>query len=569
VDRCEWYLLPVMNPDGYVYTWTTERFWRKNRRNNGDGTFGVDLNRNWGHQWGGAGSSGSTDSETYRGPSPFSEPETQNMRDFFIAHPDIVAYIDYHSFSQLHLWPWGWTASPTPDEAKFDVLGQSYVDIVFSVHGEVYIPGPIMTTLYQADGTSVDYAYGVHDVLAFTTELRPDSGDLGGFALPPEEIIPVCEEITPALLDYVNRASVALNMTLVSAPPVPLPPETAGTVRVLVEDNTQALQAGSVTLHYREGSSGTFTPVVMSAVGGGEYEGTLPGRDCGDPTEFYVSATGDGGGTVTLPFDAPTGKFSVAIADETIVYATDFEAAAGWTVGSPADDATTGVWTRVDPNGTAAQPDSDHSDIGTLCYVTGQGLLGGGVGDNDVDGGQTTLTSSQFDATADPNTTVSYWRWYSNTAGASPNADVFIVDVSNNNGTSWVNAETVGPTGAGTSGGWFFHEFRVADLIAPTNQMRVRFIASDEGSGSIIEAAIDDFKVNYLTCESGAGPCGDFDGDGDVDLADFATFGQCFAGSGNPPSISCPAGADADCDDDGDVDLADFATFSQNYTGSQ
>jgi hypothetical protein len=63
-------------------------------------------------------------------------------------------------------------------------------------------------------------------------------------------------------------------------------------------------------------------------------------------------------------------------------------------------------------------------------------------------------------------------------------------------------------------------------------------------------------------------PCGDFDGDGDIDLADFAVFGQCFGGSLNPPSASCPAGVDADCDGDGDVDLSDFAIFSQNFTGS-
>jgi murein tripeptide amidase MpaA len=76
LDNVEFYLVPVFNVDGYIYTRTTDRFWRKNRRNNGDGTFGVDINRNWGAGWGGEGSSGSGSQETYRGTAPFSEPET-------------------------------------------------------------------------------------------------------------------------------------------------------------------------------------------------------------------------------------------------------------------------------------------------------------------------------------------------------------------------------------------------------------------------------------------------------------------------------------------------------------
>ena len=75
VDNIEWYILPVANPDGYVYSWTTDRFCAESR--NG---YGVDLNRNWGYQWGGEGSSGVTTSDLYRGPSAFSEPETQAAR---------------------------------------------------------------------------------------------------------------------------------------------------------------------------------------------------------------------------------------------------------------------------------------------------------------------------------------------------------------------------------------------------------------------------------------------------------------------------------------------------------
>ena len=94
VDGVEFTIVPIVNTDGYVYSHVTERLWRKNRRDNGDGTFGVDLNRNWSVDWGGPGSAGNTASNTYRGPTPFSEPETQAIRDFVLAHPEIRAMVE-------------------------------------------------------------------------------------------------------------------------------------------------------------------------------------------------------------------------------------------------------------------------------------------------------------------------------------------------------------------------------------------------------------------------------------------------------------------------------------------
>jgi hypothetical protein len=135
-----------------------------------------------------------------------------------------------------------------------------------------------------------------------------------------------------------------------------------------------------------------------------------------------------------------------------------------------------------------------------MCYFTGQGSVGGGLGDNDVDGGKTTLLSPTLDLGGAGEPRISYWRWYSNDTGGEPLNDVFTVDVSNNGGSSWTNVETVGPTGAEVQGGWIRHEFRVADFVAPTANVRVRFVASDLGSGSIIEAAIDDFDVFGIEC---------------------------------------------------------------------
>ena len=91
-----------------------------------------------------------------------------------------------------------------------------------------------------------------------------------------------------------------------------------------------------------------------------------------------------------------------------------------------------------------------------------------------------------------------YWSWYSNETGSFPNADVFVGDISNDGGQTWTNVETVGPTGPGTSGGWQFHEFTVSDIVTPTAEIMLRFVASDEDRGSIIEAAIDDLPVTLI-----------------------------------------------------------------------
>lgn len=174
----------------------------------------------------------------------------------------------------------------------------------------------------------------------------------------------------------------------------------------------------------------------------------------------------------------------------------DLESAQGFSVGDVDDTATTGIWVRVDPNGTAAQPENDHSAApGSDCFVTGQGTVGGGLGEQDVDGGKTSLFSPSFDLSGATEPWIGYWRWYSNATGGAPNADSFLVDISNDGGGNWSSVEVVGPSGPGTSGGWNFHSFRVADILPPTADVRLRFTASDLGSGSIVEAAIDDLLL--------------------------------------------------------------------------
>src|SRR5262249_23626114 len=154
----------------------------------------------------------------------------------------------------------------------------------------------------------------------------------------------------------------------------------------------------------------------------------------------------------------PTGGlyFSTSVINTTTIFADDAEADLGWTLGVPGDTATAGIWQRTAPGGTSAQPSADHSTSGTLCFVTDG--AGRSPGAHDVDGGFTTLLSPQIDLAAATDGHISYWRWYNNSVGNNPNQDVFTIDVSNDNGATWTNVETIGPGGTGTSGGWIYHE---------------------------------------------------------------------------------------------------------------
>jgi carboxypeptidase T len=195
VDHTALWVVPVVNPDGYQYTWSGNRYWRKNRR----GSHGVDLNRNWDIAWGGDGSSGNRFSDVYRGERPFSEPETAALRDLALRE-HIALHVDVHSFSQLLLYPWGYTATPAPDAARFAAVGDRLASAIQAAHG---VPYKLMSSvqLYAASGTMTDWMYGKAKAMSYTIELRPGRGGRSGFVLPPEQIRPTCDEAMAAVLE--------------------------------------------------------------------------------------------------------------------------------------------------------------------------------------------------------------------------------------------------------------------------------------------------------------------------------------------------------------------------------
>jgi len=191
----------VVNPDGYAYSWTNDRMWRKNRWPCGVG-FGVDINRNYPDHWGEGGSSNQCTSETYMGPSAGSELETKATSSFFTSlfagGKGIFGGIDWHSYSQLVLRPYGWTQTNSPDEARQKTLGDNYAAAVRDVSGRVYTSQKSIQ-LYVTTGTASDWFYGAGNTnnpansAGFTIELRPTTS-VPGFELPPIEIIPTGQE---------------------------------------------------------------------------------------------------------------------------------------------------------------------------------------------------------------------------------------------------------------------------------------------------------------------------------------------------------------------------------------
>ncbi len=212
LEAREIWIVPLLNPDGYEYSRTTNRLWRKNRRDLGDGFFGVDLNRNYGFLWGGVGASSNRGDETFRGPSSFSEPETRALRDLIEARkagrnvlggaPRFTALITYHSYSQLILYPWGHTTTGAPDRALLDATAKDLESLIEAAGGHHYTAQQ-SSDLYRTTGDLTDWAYGEYGVRAFTIELRPRRWFSSGFELPASEIQPTFDEQLPAALRFI------------------------------------------------------------------------------------------------------------------------------------------------------------------------------------------------------------------------------------------------------------------------------------------------------------------------------------------------------------------------------
>ncbi|GAA0871888.1 hypothetical protein GCM10009117_10340 [Gangjinia marincola] len=220
VDQSELYFIPVVNPDGYLYNQKTDPngggFWRKNRKNNGNGSFGVDNNRNYDYYingnpangvWGGQGASSDGFSETYHGVAPFSEVENQAIK-WFVEQHEFVFALNNHSFSELLLYPYGYANNvPTPEDTYFEEISELMVQ-------ESGYANIISAGLYPAAGDSDDFMYGTvnthNKIYAFT----PEIGDT--FWPSSSRIEPIAKEM---MFTNITTARLAHNYAEISIDP--------------------------------------------------------------------------------------------------------------------------------------------------------------------------------------------------------------------------------------------------------------------------------------------------------------------------------------------------------------
>lgn len=491
VDERDLWIVPVVNPDGYLHNEVQSPagggLWRKNRRVLAGGCVGVDLNRNYAYQWGvdDVGSSPDACSAVYRGPAPLSEPESNAVAALVAATGfDVVGSL--HAHGRMFLRPFGVVAPTSPQQALYLAHEQRLV----AANG--YRSGDVLSLVGAANGNALDHHEALHGAEAWGFEVG------SSFWPTPAEMVDVALENVEPLLCLVRFAGSWVEPTAL------IVDDSGGdgdgfadpgeTVDVLVPlENLGRHPSGSVTLlatvadatvtaQSASASSGAIGSLASStAVGLKMAVGTaaIPGVKI--PVELRVQFDGLVVTRVLL-LDVGTPR---AIGRE------DFETDKGWTAGLPTDTAMTGRWVLADPVGImqgadVAQPEDDATPTpGTRCYVTGNN--GMAAGQDDVDDGFTTLVSPRFDLSGALNPRLRYDRFY----WCSKADDPFTVEVSTDDGFAWTPVEVV----TGSPNAWTTAELPLAAAGPMTATVRFRFVAVDGTFTSVTEALIDDLEV--------------------------------------------------------------------------
>ncbi len=500
VDQREIWFIPVVNPDGYVYNETIAPtgggMWRKNRRDDvvTSPNVGVDLNRNYSFGFGGSGSSGATGDDTYRGPSAFSEPETQALREFIVVH-NIITHNSYHSVVGTVLFPWGYTTTPPPDISLYNDLGQEMTRL----NGYGY--GSASTELYVASGVTFDWAYGEEiekpKIYSFTTEVA------GSDFWPAESEIPalLAQNLWPDIyLCLVAGSYLTTTQSAVSGGNgnARLDPGESADLTITLENEGLLTDATGVSLTLAsddayvqlDDASSSYGLVAAGASADNGADPFAVSVDSAAPDGhealFTLTASWDGGGenveTITLTIGSPP----------TIVF-DDFESGNnGWSQGS-GHTASTGAWVLIDPNSTTYQPEDDTSPApGVTAWVTAQNSA---LGTDDVDGGVSSMISPTWDLSAYSHVTLDLNYFHGQRDPGDDSGDFFSIDLSNDGGASFpVNLVSIGDVTSAAI--WTPLTVDLDAALPLTSQMALRFQASDGSSaGDIVEGGLDDLMI--------------------------------------------------------------------------
>jgi len=510
LETTEIIVVPIVNPDGYEYTYAVggDRFWRKNRRDNPDFCEGVDLNRNWGYDWNG-GDSTSTNmcSDVYVGPSAFSEPEVQAMRDLVNSLPNLVAHIDFHSYSQLVLEPWASSNNPPPRENIVKTLSGEISEEIFSVHGETYVAGTGGDLLYLADGVFPDWTTS-NGALSYTVELRPDGSP--GFDLPPEEILPTCEENFAGAMAMFRFVNQLLVISLPNGPPVFALPGDMVSISVVIEPIfDDQVNENSATLHVRYGNDGPFAIRALQHKSGTNYEAMLPVSLCGLESEYWFSVETENGEMYRYPEGNDTLKVGVA----TELYSWNMDSNPGWT--------TLGQWEWGIPTGDGGEfgyPDPSSGATGLQVY--GYNLQG----DYQNNLQQKHLTTNVLDVAGTQGTKLQFSRYLNVEQPVYDHASIAIrADGGGNWITLWSNPATI------EDNAWQQVVYDISEVVQGAQTIQIRWTMGEtDGAWRYSGWNIDDVQI--MTTSS-SGISGDANCDGVVDVTDIleivSYWGSC------------------------------------------
>lgn len=455
-------------------------------------------------------------------------------------------------------------------------------NIQYPCSSEIHTCGEVLAGAFYSTRTNMTATYGSAAALTKAQQLHVSwslvtTGGSGNDAATPSTAIEVLtvnddngnlgdgtpdySSICPAFALH-NISCPALTLMQFQYPdgvPTTLVPGVVKTFRVnAVGVNGGVPVSGSGQIVYSVGG-GAWTTVGMYEVTPNNYIAWLPAVTCPTSVSFYVKGRVNTSINVSDPTSAPAAYYTASSGTPSTLFSDNFTIDKGWSYGVAGDTATTGIWNRMVSQSTwGTQPAGGRTSASDLCAVT-NGTAGSSIGANDVDTGYTTLLSPVFNL-AGTDGKIGYWRWFSNDQGSNPGTMSFTVDVTNN-GSTWVNVETVGPTGTEAHAGWFYHEFQVSSKVSPTATVRVRFRATDT-IGSIVEAAIDDVTVTTYSCTPACPNTGcegyDLTGDCTVDLSDVAIILGNYGATGAnlPGDTQSPFGI---------LDLADLSNFLTHY----
>lgn len=517
VNNRELYFIPVVNPDGLVYNELIEPngggLQRKNSletcsNNNDDNRWdGIDLNRNYGLNWGydDQGSSPDGCDQTYRGPGPFSEPETNAIKNFVEEH-DFKIALNYHSYSNILIYPYGWEYNLYPVEEDMEIFTEFGTEMT-QYNG--YEMGTAPELLYPVNGEACDWMYGEHGIIAYTPEI---GSYLDGFWPATDRIVPLAEDNL-----YANKfIAIASGPFYESLSTITSGPYITGeeySVDVSIKNKGLTNSSGDLILNIE---TSWELQVELNEIN----LNSLNSRDeihLDQLFSFTVSENVIEGTLANLSLNLHDDEgiefkqsFDILIGVPQVIDSEEFEEDENmnWFVGQFNDDAVSGIWEMGIPNGTelngvTIQPYSDHSLIGSSCFVTGNGVGSSNPGYDDVDGGRTTLYSPVYNLNDYSVAFISYWRWFNNDMSDNPGNDRWIVEVTNDGGGSWSELESTTES---------IHEWVNKQFVLTlpefelTSIVQFRFIAEDiyhpgdNGSGgSLVEGALDDFEISVFS----------------------------------------------------------------------